>query len=1118
MMDDAQFAVLEERSTSEHLMSRLLELSPDMIAYYDLALRLVYANPKHEEIAAITAAQHPTNPLEGVDASTDALKACLQRALASGETQELDYQLRSTGGETLWFCLRVLVERDAQGQIAGLATFAHDITERRRSKALVREREWQLRTLLENFPDHVLRYDREGRALYVNEALRKTFPDADQWLGKTPTQAHPESREGMPELERRLQRVMVSGVAEAFEMPWTAPTGEPRNSHVIVVEERQGDGSITGAIAVGRDVTALKQHEALLHLQAETELRLGRLTEMAPGAFYTCLQSPDGTLKLPYVSSRYTELTGLQPHEVADDLSSAMSLLHPDDLPQHMDSIAASQRTLSPWCNEFRIRHPLRGEVWLEARATPERQADGGVLWYGFMHDISARKRLEAAWRFVGERGWGGDGEAFFPALVRYLGETFGVDYVLVDRLAAEPGIAETIALYARGELSPNMCYALRDTPCENVMGRSLCCYPQGVCEHFPNDPMLVEMGVDSYVGIPLLDTNGTPLGLIAVMDGKPFADAESITDVLRLVAARASAELIRERSDHLLRAREREFRTLVEQSPDYIVRYNRQSERVYINPRLQQLAGEQLPLGAIPAQGSTIIDNAHYQRMIEGVLATGEPQCAELRLLLPDGRDDLWFDVRVCPELDDTGHVQSVFAIGRDVTESVQLREKIHTQAFTDPLTRLANRQAFYERAPALIAEAKRRGSRLGIMILDVDRFKEVNDSMGHSAGDQLLCDVSQRLGRCVRSSDLLVRLGGDEFAIVTSGVDESFDLAVVATRICNTLAPPLPIGDRPVFVTASIGIAVFPEDGSNLEQLLSHADVAMYHAKRSGRNRFEFHRPEFTAQAQRRLALKEALRETQHGAGLELHYQPTVRLADGALVGAEALLRWHHPELGLIAPDDFIPIAEDTGLIVPIGRWVLQVAAETAARWNRGRRTPLRLAVNVSTKQFVHDDLLGTIRDTLDRTGCSPDWLEIEVTESLLLEDDEQVRQTLHALTGLGVSIAIDDFGTGYSALSYLTKFDVNCLKIDRQFVRDIEHDQRQRELLKAFIAIAKALDMAVVGEGVETAAQAHFLLTQDCHLAQGYLFSAPLPAECFEDAWLSAQRFPPRIDRCT
>lgn len=885
-----------------------------------------------------------------------------------------------------------------------------------------------------------------------------------------------------------------------------------------VVAEQQRDGSITGTIAAGGDVTTLKCHEALLQLQAETELRLLRLTEMAPGAFYTCLQAPDGTLKHPYVSPRYTELMGLQPHEVADDLSAARALFHPDDLSTYMATIAESKRTLSPWHNEFRIRHPRRGETWLEARAIPERQADGGVLWYGFMHDISARKRLEAAWRFVSERGWGGDGEAFFPALVRYLGETFGVDYVLVDRLAEDPGMAETIALYARGELSPNVRYGLRDTPCENVMGRSLCCYPEGVRERFPKDRMLVDMDVESYVGIPLLDTNGTALGLIAVMDGKPFADAESITDVLRLVAARASAELIRERSDHVRRTREREFRTLVEQSPDYIVRYNRQAERVYINPRLQQLAGARLPLGSTPAQGSTIVDNTHYQRMIEDVLATGEPQSAELRLLLPDGRDNLWFDVRVCPELDETGRVQSVFAIGRDVTESVQLRERIHTQAFTDPLTRLANRQAFYERAPALIAEAKRHGRRLGIMILDVDRFKEVNDTMGHSAGDQLLCDVSQRLGQCVRNSDLLVRLGGDEFAIVTSGVDESFDLAVVATRICNTLAAPLPIGGRPVFVTASIGIAVFPEDGTDLEQLLSHADVAMYHAKRSGRNRFEFHRPEFTAQAQRRLALEEALRETQHGVGLELHYQPTVRLADGALVGAEALLRWRHPELGPIAPDDFIPIAEDTGLIVPIGRWVLQVAAETAARWNRGRRTPLRLAVNVSTKQFVHDDLLATIRDTLDRTGCSPGWLEIEVTESLLLENDDQVRQTLHALTGLGVSIAIDDFGTGYSALSYLTKFEVDCLKIDRQFVHGIEHDQRQRELLKAFIAIAKALDMDVVAEGVETVAQAHFLLAQNCQLAQGYLFSAPLPAERFEDAWLSARHCPPRIDRCT
>jgi diguanylate cyclase (GGDEF)-like protein/PAS domain S-box-containing protein len=552
---------------------------------------------------------------------------------------------------------------------------------------------------------------------------------------------------------------------------------------------------------------------------------------------------------------------------------------------------------------------------------------------------------------------------------------------------------------------------------------------------------------------------------------------------------------------------REREFRTLVEQSPDYITRYNLRGERVYTNPAVRRLvSAADLPLGQSPRSGTVIIENEQYQRMIDEVLASGSPCSAEIRARVSDG-SIIWLDMRVCAETDENGAVVSAFAIGRDISAAVALREEIRRQARSDPLTGLQNRKALYELGPALVDEARRHGRQLGVMLLDVDRFKEVNDTLGHGVGDVLLRQLAQRIRRATRGYDTLMRLGGDEFALLVPDVEGTHMLAGIAAKIRRVFATAFNLGAGPAFVSASIGIAVFPSDGENIDALLAHADIAMYQAKRAGRGRYEFYRSEFSHQANERLALERALHTASTGEGLELHYQPKLWLDGSGLAGAEALLRWHHPILGMVPPDRFIPIAEDTGLIVPIGRWVIRAVADAAARWNRGRARPLRFALNVSTHQFMHDDVVLVVHQALAGTGCQPQWLEVEVTESLLLDDSDKVRQAIQALTAMGVTVAIDDFGTGYSSLTYLARFEVACLKIDRRFVCDIDSEPRQRELLKAFIAMAKALRMELVAEGVETTAQAEFLMAQGCALAQGFLFSEPLPAQDFEREWLAA-----------
>jgi len=1078
------------------VISSVLANSPDVIVRYDLALRRIYANPAFERLHGLTPPEYLGRKPSEVNAKGERLEQRLRAALDSGQTQEWDFEWTAADGRILWRSVRLIVERDAHGRPASLLSIATDITSRKRAEEALVTREREFRSLAENSGVDIMRWDPQGRVLYLNPRMERTLGmPASAVVGRTASEAFGEG--AFPAISHATRAVVSDGVARTVEEVVPDADGRARTHQVQLAPERDAAGAVVAVIGIG--------------------------------------------------------------------------------------------------------------------------------------HDITDRKRSEDAWQFVAQRGWSEDGEPFFPALVSYLGRTLQLDYVFIDKLDDDqPGMAETVALYALGEIAPNLRYALEDTPCQNVADRSACAYPQGIQQLFPRDRLLVEMQAESYVGVPLLDAAGRAIGLIAAMDRKPLCEPESVLGVLRLVAARATAELVRNRTDQALQAREREFRSLAENSPDFIVRYDgqaralyanpavlarlrvapefllgrtpsqsalpgneaamaeqerllrgvlldgapaelelelwvpgepvethhvrlvaikapdgridgalalgrdvserkraeevlrlreqefralveqspdlierydRQGRRVYANPALRDLLRDSAAMDEQPGRdGGVVMEAGRYRRMVQTVLATGRTKQAELRYRRADGSAG-WIDARLCPETDGQGGVSSVFVVARDITQSIEQRERIQTLALSDPLTRLHNRQALYDHAPGLISEARRHGRKLGVMILDLDRFKDVNDTLGHAAGDVLLCEVAQRVAECTRGYDLLVRLGGDEFAIVASNLDDEVGMAVIADKIDKALSVPLQLGGRQVVVSASIGIALFPADGEQLEDLMAHADAAMYHAKRGGRNRYEFYRAEFSARARDRLALEHALRGAQDGTGLELHYQPLVALSGSRVVGAEALLRWRHPELGLLTPDRFITIAEETGLIVPIGRWVIAEAARMARCWNQGRSTPLKVAVNVSTRQFLRDDVAAVVRDALLRTGCQPQWLGIEVTESLLLEDSERIQRSLCELRTIGLEIAIDDFGTGYSALNYLSKFDVTCLKIDRQFVRDIEADPRQAELAKAFIGIARALRLSVVAEGVETPAQAAFLLEHGCDVGQGFLFCRPVSAEHFE-----------------
>jgi diguanylate cyclase (GGDEF)-like protein len=422
---------------------------------------------------------------------------------------------------------------------------------------------------------------------------------------------------------------------------------------------------------------------------------------------------------------------------------------------------------------------------------------------------------------------------------------------------------------------------------------------------------------------------------------------------------------------------------------------------------------------------------------------------------------------------------------------------ERIRHQAYHDELTGLPNRASFADQLEATIRRARRTGWTLGVMFLDLDRFKVVNDSLGHHAGDQLLRVAGARIQRAIRESDMLFRMGGDEFTVLLENVRGPEETAAVAQRVIEAIAEPIQLQAHDIRVTASVGMALFPRDDSSGERIVKSADTAMYRAKELGRNRYEFFTAEMNQRVESQLLLEAALRRAVTDKQFVLHFQPRVAAAGRAVPGVEALLRWQHPERGLVAPGDFISLLEESNLIVPVGAWVIETACRQARAWHDSG-LPLRMSVNISLRQFHNAALVGTVAGALRASGLAPRFLELELTESVLVESTDDAVSTMARLKELGVAVSIDDFGTGYSSFAYLKQFPIDYLKVDRSFVRDLAKSPKDAAIVEAISALAHSLGIGLVAEGVEESRQADFLRGRYCTEMQGYLFGRPVPAE--------------------
>jgi diguanylate cyclase (GGDEF)-like protein/PAS domain S-box-containing protein len=553
-----------------------------------------------------------------------------------------------------------------------------------------------------------------------------------------------------------------------------------------------------------------------------------------------------------------------------------------------------------------------------------------------------------------------------------------------------------------------------------------------------------------------------------------------------------------RRRAEQRLRESEERYRLLFERNLAGVFRTTLEGHILECNEALARTFGYESPAELVAQPAANVYEQSEdRQRLMSRLKEQRVLSNIEVRMRRRDGTP-IW--VLENMTLLDGDIIEGTII---DITDRKTAQEQMEYQAYHDVLTDLPNRLLFRDRIGVALAHAKRHRTSAAVMFLDLDQFKIVNDSLGHTVGDSLLRAAGARLVTSVRAHDTVARMGGDEFTILLSDVNGSSDAATVAQKLLDAVSHPIIVDGHELFVTTSIGIALFPEDGGDAETLLKNADRAMYHAKEQGRNNYQFASVAALEETTGRLSLERSLHHAFERKEFVLHYQPMINLSTGSTIGAEALIRWNHPERGQMLPDEFIPVAEECGLIHPIGEWVLRTACEQMRRWHRSGRSDLRLAVNLSPRQFQQHNLSGMIEGVLRETGYPAELLDIEITETTAMQHAEMSLGVMLRLKEMGIRICIDDFGTGYSSLSYLKRFPIDTLKIDQNFVRDLNSGSATSAgaIVSAVISMARALKLNVIAEGVENEEQLDFLRRENCQAVQGFLCSAPLPADEFE-----------------
>jgi diguanylate cyclase (GGDEF)-like protein/PAS domain S-box-containing protein len=1070
----------EALAEQQQRLRTFAENIPGPIAMVDAGLRYVFVNKIFAALHGLAPESVPGRHVREVIGEDNVARFLMPRleALRAGETCAFERLIGAPGAAPRWHLVRLTPIHDEHGTFRGYYFVGSDIHDIK----LAQER---LRLFTDSIPDAVCYMDRDGRIVFANRHFAEQRGwKAEDVLGKTTRELLGEDIGGW--IAERTRKVFERGEVATYERLATLPSGEQHVLHVKAVPDFDEAGSVRGMYVVEHDISEVKAAQAQLAAREE-ELRF--FAENIPEAIaYVDLEKG-----CTFVNNHFLASRGLRRDEALGRFPEA---IHPaelvDDLQPHLARVVLGLEA----SYERLMRLPDGERRWMRVRLTPRRDTFGVVRgYYVVSNDIHEIKAAQAS---IEDK----------ERQLRQVLDSVPTPMCFVDEELRYRYVNEAFLAYIGSTPGDIVGRTVREVLGEE-RGRLL-------------DPVheRVRRGETLAVERLVRFADGTSRWMIVRLtprfqDGRYRGYYATTSDI-------HEQKLVEEelrRTNTILSAHfDNTPLAVIEWDTELrIVRWSGQAERIF------GWTGADT-LGRTLDTWRHIYEEDHDSAWAK-IRALVEGRERHATLVYRNYRKDgsvIWVEWHSSALHDESGRVISILSLAQDVSSRIQAEERLQFMATHDGLTGLPNSVLLNDRLEAALVRARRARTRVGVMFLDLDRFKDVNDTLGHRVGDKLLKELARRIRGVLRQSDLLARISGDEFIVLLEDVPEPSAPEHVARKMLDEVRRPFHVEGHEIHVSGSIGLAVHPEDGTDTETLLKNADAAMYHAKELGRNGFRAFSAELGERRAYRLQVERALRRALRDGELDLHYQPILEMATGAVRRAEALLRWHDPERGLVLPQGFIPLAEESGLGQEIGRWVIERACRQARAWRDAGIVDLVLGVNLSAGQLRDSSMVTDLKRILQRTGCEPAWLQFEITETSMVRDVEAASLVLAKLRGLGVRIAIDDFGTGFSSLSHLRHMPVDTLKIDKSFVADVDAQNavtRDRSgggaIVSAVIGLARGLGIDVVAEGVERESQLEFLRRQGCDGAQGYLICAPLAAEEFAQ-WLLSARKPRRKPR--
>lgn len=921
----------------------------------------------------------------------------------------------------------------------------------------------------------------DGRVVRVNDRLCQLVGMTREQIAARPFGAQVYFQDE-PARADALRKIISGEIAEySAERRYLRPgDGVSMWLRLTVSAEPQPADRERLLVAVVEDISDRKAHDHVINERAVRQQHLAALSASLPGALCIYRQLPDGASKPEFVTAAFANILGYVPQDSGGHAGGNFKNVHPDDVAALRDGIAAAAQSQTPWRAEYRVLHPTKGMLHVEESSAPEVNADGSMVWYSFLQDVTAQKRAEQ--KLSEQRS------LFSSILASALDGVVALDRaqnILVFNAAAER-MFKTTAKAVIGRPFANLaaleCGA--GLECE-----SLAVECDGVVSAKPQ--------IRSMIG---RRSDGQEFPIELSVSRTVYGGEALYTAILRDVTERVRDEAVL-----------RQAAAVFENSQEAICIADTQGFVTAVNPSFRRMAA----IGDLDVTASRInvlklvrIHPGLYRHISRAVAEFGTWQGEALVRNKSGIETPQW--VVVSTVRDALGMPVNYVVSSVDISRIKQTEKQLNHLALHDTLTGLPNRHMLHRRIARAI-EASRHSGQIGaLLFIDLDRFKTVNDSLGHQAGDELLRAIARRLVERVRGGDTVARLGGDEFVIVLEDIEAHANAGKIARDLIDLIEQPVAVlGGHEVYVSASIGISYFPKDGDQADDLLQRADSALYLAKESGRGSYRTYDVSLTVAANEKLELESRMRRALLRDEFLLHYQAIIDARTHRVTGVEALIRWDDPIHGFVQPAQFIPLAEETGFIVPLGDWVIREACAQFKAWRSSGLKLDMLSINLSARQFRMPDLPQRIGAVLSEINLDPGSVEFEITESALMEGGQEALKKLDALKALGVQLSIDDFGTGYSSLSCLKRFPLDTLKVDRSFVRDVCTDPTARQITLAIISLAKTLNLKLIAEGVETSEQATFLKREGCDMLQGFLFAKPVAARSFA-TWLRSAHF--------